>query len=259
MKQRNFVKLLLLIAVFATLAIPAFAFMPPAKISGHVYVVDGDSVNDIENGHELTAMRGSTNLGTVDIVGGHYLCEDIKSSDAIPGDIIKLYVDDVLAKTFELEGSETVNIYLNEDLEPPGCVEDWFCTAWSDWSVCTDGSQSKTRTCTDLNDCGTTDDKPSTTSMQSCGTDADDDSPGGRGPGGGGGGDDDKDDVAPTPDKDTDEDEPKDDDIIVDKDSGNGQAITGGFINTLTKPSVIVTALVTVVVVLGLMFHFKKK
>jgi len=37
-----------------------------------------------------------------------------------------------------------------------GCTPDWSC---SDWSNCIDGM--KTRTCTDLNDCGTEDGKPS--------------------------------------------------------------------------------------------------
>jgi hypothetical protein len=40
--------------------------------------------------------------------------------------------------------------------EEQQCVPDWTCT---DWSSCSDGSQ--TRTCTDSNSCGTNDDKPS--------------------------------------------------------------------------------------------------
>ncbi|MFW6242910.1 MAG: hypothetical protein ACOC2W_02015 [bacterium] len=38
----------------------------------------------------------------------------------------------------------------------PDCDEDWDCT---DWTECVDGQQ--TRTCTDLNDCGTTESRPS--------------------------------------------------------------------------------------------------
>jgi hypothetical protein len=55
------------------------------------------------------------------------------------------------------------------------CVEDWSCT---DWSSCSGGT--KTRTCTDLNNCGTTDNKPSESSVCTSG--------GGSGGGGGGGG-----------------------------------------------------------------------
>lgn len=44
---------------------------------------------------------------------------------------------------------------------PATCTEDWSCTGWSD---CVDRKQS--RTCTDSNDCGTTENKPSET--QSC-------------------------------------------------------------------------------------------
>jgi photosystem II stability/assembly factor-like uncharacterized protein len=33
------------------------------------------------------------------------------------------------------------------------CTPSWSCTDWSDWSVCVDGEQTRTRTCTDLNSC----------------------------------------------------------------------------------------------------------
>ena len=44
----------------------------------------------------------------------------------------------------------------------PPCIEDWQCTEWSEC----DSSQTQTRTCEDLNSCGTQDNKPSET--QSC-------------------------------------------------------------------------------------------
>lgn len=59
------------------------------------------------------------------------------------------------------------------------CLEDWDCT---DWGSCSDGTQ--TRTCTDLNNCGTTNTKPAET--QSCSSG--DDGGGGDGGGGDGGG-----------------------------------------------------------------------
>lgn len=56
--------------------------------------------------------------------------------------------------TFILPGEE-----LGEEEEgegaPPACTEDWNCTPWSE---CTEGLQ--TRTCTDLNNCGTYLNKP---------------------------------------------------------------------------------------------------
>jgi len=50
--------------------------------------------------------------------------------------------------------SPTISLPLQINLR---CVENWQCTDWSD---CENGIQ--TRTCTDLNDCGTTADKPAT-------------------------------------------------------------------------------------------------
>src|SRR3989344_2325868 len=49
----------------------------------------------------------------------------------------------------------------SEPAPPTSCVEDWFCTVWSE---CTDGKQ--TRTCIDRNSCRTTGNKP--VEQQSC-------------------------------------------------------------------------------------------
>jgi len=48
------------------------------------------------------------------------------------------------------------------------CTENWQCTSWSDWSKCTNNRQSRTRTCTDANNCGTTTNKPAESESQSC-------------------------------------------------------------------------------------------
>lgn len=48
-----------------------------------------------------------------------------------------------------------------ENPEEVTCTEDWICT---DWTECVNGKQ--TRTCADVNRCGTTEDKPEL--MQSC-------------------------------------------------------------------------------------------
>jgi len=50
------------------------------------------------------------------------------------------------------------------------CTEDWTCTDWSSWSACTGGTQTRTRTCTDSNNCGTTVNKPAESETRSCGS-----------------------------------------------------------------------------------------
>ncbi len=256
MRRVSYLKLLLLIAVFAMLATPTIAgFTPSARISGQVYTVDGDDTELIGNGHTLTAKRGSTLLDSTAISDGYYSV-DIDSDDASPGHDIDLYVDGELAKTFELAGSETVDVYI--DGEPAGCTESWSCGAWSEWSTCEENSQSRTRTCTDANACGTTANKPSITSTQSCGAGGG----GSGGSGGGGGGTTGKTTVwineSPDADEDVD-DESSDVDAVSDAGTAGGSSITGGFAKTLMEPSVIATALATVVVILGAVFYFKKK
>src|SRR3989339_710893 len=51
---------------------------------------------------------------------------------------------------------------------PPVCIEAWTCSSWSAWGVCSNNSQTQTRTCTDANSCGTTATKPITTGTQTC-------------------------------------------------------------------------------------------
>jgi len=48
------------------------------------------------------------------------------------------------------------------------CSPDWECTGWSSWSACVGNLQSRTRTCTDTNNCGTTSGKPAESETQSC-------------------------------------------------------------------------------------------
>jgi len=54
------------------------------------------------------------------------------------------------------------------------CNPNWVCTGWSSWSACVNDLQSRTRTCTDSNDCGTTSGKPSESETQSCSVSQDD-------------------------------------------------------------------------------------
>ena len=86
-------------------------------------------------------------------------------------------------------------------------------------------------------------------------------SPSGGGGGGGGSSLDGKTtewvDEAPDTD-DVEDDEPAGADAVIDTGIAGGSPITGGFMGYLTEPSVIATALATVVVILGAVFHFKK-
>ncbi|MEK6942129.1 MAG: hypothetical protein AABW85_04705 [archaeon] len=48
------------------------------------------------------------------------------------------------------------------------CMENWSCVDWGAWNSCSGGTQSRERTCTDANNCGTTANKPPTTESRSC-------------------------------------------------------------------------------------------
>jgi len=48
------------------------------------------------------------------------------------------------------------------------CNEEWQCIEWSSWSACLNSTQTRTRTCTDANTCGTTTNKPDETESQNC-------------------------------------------------------------------------------------------
>ena len=63
----------------------------------------------------------------------------------------------------------TVNTGTGDVIRGGSCTEDWSCGNWNDWGSCSNSSQSRTRTCTDANNCGTTANKPATAESQSCG------------------------------------------------------------------------------------------
>ena len=73
-------------------------------------------------------------------------------------------------ETEESKPDESQACVVEETNETETCVEDWSCDSWGD---CSGGSQS--RDCTDGNDCGTEDDKPS--ASQSCDEDEDEVNP----------------------------------------------------------------------------------
>ena len=49
------------------------------------------------------------------------------------------------------------------------CTESWSCGDYGTWGSCSNSSQSRTRTCTDANNCGTTTNKPAISESRSCG------------------------------------------------------------------------------------------
>lgn len=62
-----------------------------------------------------------------------------------------------LAQTITMDGTKSIAFQLTPvGQTPPACSPQWLCT---DWSACTEGVQ--TRTCTDLNACGTDQGRPS--------------------------------------------------------------------------------------------------
>lgn len=68
---------------------------------------------------------------------------------------------DSITKPGNITGNTELNFTLQKT--PPACVEDWSCDAWS---ICSGSTQ--TRTCIDLNNCGTEYNKPA--ESQSCTT-----------------------------------------------------------------------------------------
>ncbi|MBI4150809.1 thrombospondin type-1 domain-containing protein [Candidatus Woesearchaeota archaeon] len=50
-----------------------------------------------------------------------------------------------------------------------GCTPAWNCGAWSSWSTCANGQETRMKTCTDTNGCQSTTGKPATTESRACG------------------------------------------------------------------------------------------
>ncbi|MEK6957619.1 MAG: thrombospondin type-1 domain-containing protein, partial [archaeon] len=75
---------------------------------------------------------------------------------------------DVTNKTTNETDSFTLDTS-NGDITRGGtCEEDWSCGSWGSWNSCSGGTQSRTKTCTDANNCGTTATKPSTSESRNC-------------------------------------------------------------------------------------------
>ena len=53
------------------------------------------------------------------------------------------------------------------------CTPKWQCNEWSSWGACTEGERTRTRSCTDANNCGTSSGKPSEKQTQDFDSDND--------------------------------------------------------------------------------------
>ena len=74
--------------------------------------------------------------------------------------ILMLFISGCIQETGSIIKEETQEQELSEELpEEIPCVEDWKCTSFGECSA--EGKQ--TRTCMDIKDCGTTENKPTTT------------------------------------------------------------------------------------------------
>ncbi|HLC78827.1 MAG TPA: thrombospondin type-1 domain-containing protein [archaeon] len=72
---------------------------------------------------------------------------------------VKLYINDSIGKTTTLTAAI---------LKGSQCAENWSCGSWGVWSSCSGGTQSRTRACTDANNCTTTASRPALSESQSC-------------------------------------------------------------------------------------------
>ncbi len=89
----------------------------------------------------------------------------------------EIYVDDAIIST-NLTSYQPTKVVLFSWLQPkekaPGqaaCTENWQCTEWSTWTptVCPSSqTQTRSRSCSDLNNCGTFNNMPSQSDSQSC-------------------------------------------------------------------------------------------
>lgn len=70
--------------------------------------------------------------------------------------------------------NETGIVWASRDMGQGGSAPaptpcNWTCGAWSEWSACVNGKQTRTRSCTSTGDCASTA-SPATTETQTCGT-----------------------------------------------------------------------------------------
>lgn len=154
---------LALIGIIVFLVVKNFSAISDAKLS------EGVSVDLSENKEVKFNLEGEKHTMTVDSISEDSVSITIMSSP------ITATLDVGETKKFDLEndGIYDLSVKLNGIVDgkadiyfkkiSEACVENWDCTEWSE---CED--EEETRTCTDLNECGTEKDKPA--EVQECET-----------------------------------------------------------------------------------------
>jgi len=123
--------------------------------------VNYDDFSDMD--YEEVISGGYDNLYSTHFNQLYHFFDVESGSDAIDnGEAIPSHWPDTVTVT---DGQPDIGA-----VEYGACIEDWTCTPWSAWSACSGGTQTRTRTCTDDNTCGTENNKPAETETRSCGT-----------------------------------------------------------------------------------------
>lgn len=193
MKTNNI--FILLIAAILLSPIGLAGYMPPNWFTGSV-TINGNPAPD---GTIIIAKIGGTEVARTTTVAGFYgknknfFVDD--PTDTRAGQIVEFFVNDInsgQSATYDNARVTTANLAVtiavaqqpSSSSSGPGgggayippktnttkqnqtvalqntsttCTEKWLCT---DWSTCTNSSQLQTRTCEDVNKCGTDDKKP---------------------------------------------------------------------------------------------------
>lgn len=78
----------------------------------------------------------------------------------------------IFSGTYMIQGDESVNSLHGDGIidvqEEGGCMPDWECTAYGDWTIPSKVCGTRTRICSDLNNCGTNVGKPQEIDTSAC-------------------------------------------------------------------------------------------
>ena len=149
-----------MVMVFSMIPVVLGLSAPPLDLWGYVdggNVADGTSVTAVVNGKSFS-MAGGTKSGLYGIQIPRDNPSTPEKEGGNPGDRVTIVVNGKVASP---SLSYPDGLIYRHDVHITGssssCAEDWGCGEWSD---CEDGQQ--TRSCSDDNNCGTTQDKPRT-------------------------------------------------------------------------------------------------
>lgn len=130
--------------------------VPAVFFTNYSIGLDIESGSNYPTGSLVTPQAGGPVYYIQDNKKRHFTSEDsFISHNLIWTNIIINPTIDSLPTGEPISSREDDLYYL--DISPPACVENWQCTVWSNCS-----NNIQTRTCTDLNNCSTTLNKPAT-------------------------------------------------------------------------------------------------